>query len=122
MAAGANLVESPYEMGAYRLAQRIMRPAVTSFLEFAFSNTRKEIQLEELTVEAGSDLAGLSLKDSGIRQNYDLIVIAIKKAEGAMLFNPSFESVIAPGDTVIAVGEVENLDRLEKVLSPRRAA
>jgi K+/H+ antiporter YhaU regulatory subunit KhtT len=35
-----------------------------------------------------------------------------------MLFNPSFESVLVPDDTVIALGEVENLDKLERVLSP----
>jgi voltage-gated potassium channel len=118
LAAGANLVESPYEMGAFRLAQRIMRPTVTSFLEFAFSQTRKDIQMEELAVSEASDLANVSLKDSGIRQNYNLIIIAIKKGDGRMLFNPSFEAAIQPGDTVIAVGEVQNLDRLEKVLNP----
>jgi voltage-gated potassium channel len=117
-AAGANIVESPYELGALRLAQRIMRPAVTSFLEFAFSQSRKDIQLEQLVVSEASPLAHASLKDSGIRQNYNLIIIAINKPDGAMLFNPSFESVIIPGDTVIAVGEVENLDKLEKVLNP----
>jgi voltage-gated potassium channel len=117
-AAGANIVESPYEMGAFRLAQRIMRPAVTSFLDSAFSDARKDIQMEELVVSNSSPLAHLSLKDSGIRQNFNLIIIAIKKADGVMLFNPSFEAVILPGDTVIAVGEVENLDRLEKSLSP----
>jgi voltage-gated potassium channel len=117
-AAGANIVESPYEMGAFRLAQRIMRPAVTSFLEFAFSQTRKDIQLEELAVSEASALAHVSLKDSGIRQKFNLIIIAIKKPDGTMLFNPSFEAVLAPGDTVIALGEVENLDKLEKVLSP----
>jgi voltage-gated potassium channel len=117
-AAGANIVESPYEMGAFRLAQRIMRPAVTSFLEFAFSQTRKDIQLEELAVSEGSALAYVSLKDSGIRQKFNLIIIAIKKADGSMLFNPSFETVLVPADTVIALGEVENLDKLEKVLNP----
>jgi len=117
-AAGANIVESPYELGALRLAQRIMRPAVTSFLEFAFSQSRKDIQLEQLAVSEASPLAHVSLKDSGIRQNYNLIIIAINKPDGAMLFNPSFESVILPGDTVIAVGEMENLDKLEKVLNP----
>jgi len=117
-AAGANIVESPYEMGAFRLAQRIMRPAVTSFLEFAFSQTRKDIQLEELAVSEASALARVSLKDSGIRQSFNLIIIAINKADGTMLFNPSFEAVIMPGDTVIAVGEVENLDKLERVLNP----
>ena len=117
-AAGANIVESPYEMGAFRLAQRIMRPAVTSFLESAFSDTRKDIQMEELAVSPDSPLAHLSLKDSGIRQKYNLIIIAIKSTDGVMLFNPSFETPIRPGDTVIAVGEVENLDRLEHALSP----
>lgn len=117
-AAGANIVESPYEMGAFRLAQRIMRPTVTSFLEFAFSQTRKDIQLEELAVSEASALARLSLKDSGIRQNFNLIIIAINKPDGTMLFNPSFEAVMMPGDTVIAVGEVGNLDKLEKVLNP----
>ncbi len=117
-AAGANIVESPYEMGAFRLAQRIMRPAVTSFLEFAFSQTRKDIQLEELAVSKASALAHVSLKDSGIRQKFNLIIIAIKKADGTMLFNPSFEAVLVPADTVIALGEVENLDKLERVLSP----
>jgi len=117
-AAGANIVESPYEMGAFRLAQRIMRPAVTSFLEFAFSQTRKDIQLEELAVSEASALAHVSLKDSGIRQEFNLIIIAIKKADGTMLFNPSFEAVLVPADTVIALGEVENLDKLERVLNP----
>jgi voltage-gated potassium channel len=116
-AAGANIVESPYEMGAFRLAQRIMRPAVSSFLDSAFSHARKDIQMEELAVSSSSPLADLSLKDSGIRQQYNLIIIAIKKPDGAMFFNPSFETVIRPGDTVIAVGEVDNLDRLERALS-----
>lgn len=117
-AAGANIVESPYEMGAFRLAQRILRPAVTRFLESAFSDARRDIQMEELAVSHDSVLAHLSLKDSGIRQKYNLIIIAIKNSDGAMFFNPSFETTIRPGDTVIAVGEVENLDRLEKVLYP----
>jgi voltage-gated potassium channel len=117
-AAGANIVESPYEMGALRLAQRIMRPAVTSFLEFALSQTRKDIQMEELAVSEASALAHVSLKDSGIRQKFNLILIAIKKSDGTMLFNPSFETVLVPADTVIALGEVENLDKLEKVLNP----
>ena len=60
------------------------------------------------------------MKESGIRQDYNLIIIAIKKADGSMLFNPSFESIISIGDTVIAVGEYDNLQKLEKILNPLR--
>lgn len=118
-AAGATTVESPYEMGAHRMAQRILRPKVTSFLDFALSTKRKDILMEELPVSNNSCLANLTLKDSGIRQRYNLIVIAIEKATGEMLFNPSFEALIAAGDTLIAVGEEPNLHALAKDLSPQ---
>ncbi len=58
------------------------------------------------------------IKDSAVRQNYNLIIIAIKKQDGDMLLNPSFEAAILPKDTVIAVGEQDNLQKLEKILNP----
>lgn len=117
MAAGANHVSSPYEIGALSMAQRIVRPTVTSFLDLAFGSTNKEIQMEEIPVGFGSRLANVILKDSGIRQQYNLILIAIKKEDGHMMFNPSFETVIRPGDTVVAVGEANKLRELEAVLN-----
>jgi voltage-gated potassium channel len=117
-AAGATSVESPYEMGARNMAQRILRPTVTSFLDLAFAHNRKDIQMEEIPVNDASVLSGVMLKDSGIRQQFNLIIIAIKKPDGNMLFNPSFEAVITSGDTVIAVGEDDNLQKLEEILNP----
>ena len=117
-AAGADSVESPYEMGAVSMAHHIIRPTVTNFLDLAFEHQRKDIQMEEIPVSESSNLVNLQLKDSGIRQNYNLIIIAVKKPDGNMLFNPSFETVIMPNDTVIAVGEEDNLHKLEKILNP----
>ncbi len=119
-AAGANKVESPYYMGAARMANSILRPTVTDFLDSAFAHKRKDIQMEELPVSASSSLVNLMLKDSGIRPSYNCIIIAIKTAKGEMVFNPSFENTINDGDTLIAVGEVENLDRLAKTLCPKK--
>ena len=117
-AAGANTVESPYDMGAASMAHRIIRPTVTSFLSLAFAHKRKDIQMEEMPVSASSDLVNVVLKDTGIRQKYNLIIIAIKKPDNSMLFNPSFEAVIEIGDTVVAVGEEINLQKLEHILNP----
>jgi voltage-gated potassium channel len=118
LAAGANRVELPYDMGAVSMAQRIIRPTVTNFLNLAFAQKRKDIQMEEIPVNPSSELVNVMLKDSGIRQRFNLIIIAIKKSDDSMLFNPSFEAVIESGDTVIAVGEEENLKKLEKILNP----
>jgi voltage-gated potassium channel len=117
-AAGANQVESPYDTGATGMANRIIRPTVTNFLDLAFSYKNKDIQMEEIPVDSTSGIANKMLKDSGIRQKYNLIIIAMKKKDGSMLFNPSFETIIEPGDTVIAVGEDQNLLDLEKELRP----
>ena len=117
-AAGANKVESPYEMGAVSMAQRIIRPTVTNFLNLAFAHKRKDIQMEEIPVNSSSGLINVMLKDSGIRQQFNLIIIAIKKPDGSMLFNPSYETIIEAGDTVIAVGQEGNLQKLEDKLNP----
>jgi voltage-gated potassium channel len=117
-AAGADIVESPYEMGAARMAQRIIRPAVTSFLDQAFADRRTDILMEEIPIRPDSVLSNVMLKDSGIRQKYNLIIIAIKQPDGEMQFNPSFESMLKPDHTVIAVGEEENLRALARVLNP----
>jgi len=119
LAAGANRVESPYDMGAVSMAQRVLRPSVTSFLDLVFAYNRKDIQMEEIPVAPSSSLVNIMLKDSGIRQKFNLIIIAIKKTNGDMQFNPSFETVIKSGDTVIAMGKTENLIEFEKVLRPR---
>ena len=117
-AAGANTVEAPYETGAAAMAQRIIRPTVTNFLDLAYTNSNKDIQMEEIPVLPSSPLNGITLKNSGIRQKFNLIIIAIKKSDDSMIFNPSYETPITAGDTVVAVGEPTNLIKLQAILNP----
>jgi voltage-gated potassium channel len=117
--AGADYVESPYELGAVNMAQRIVRPTVTNFLDLAFKQGSKEIQMEEIPVSGKSPLKDIMLQDSGIRQEFNLILIAVKKPDGQMIFNPSHQTRIEANDTVIAVGETENLTKLENKLNPK---
>ena len=112
--AGADRVESPYEMGGRKMASAILRPTVTTFMELAFTE-ELEWSMEEIRVGAGSSLVGVALKDSGLRQKLDLILVAIKRMDGEMLFNPTQESHILAGDTLIALGMRHNLEALEEL-------
>ena len=114
--AGANRVVSPYAIGAIRLAHNILRPTVTDFLELALSGEGMELSMEELCIPQSSKLAGLELMDSGVRSNYDLIVMAIKRADGTMIFNPAPHKTLKAGDTLVAIGAVENLSRFRRDL------
>ena len=116
--AGANVVVSPFDVGARRMAHAILRPNVIRFLELAFSDESTDIHIEEVKVSASSTLVDVTLQDSGIRKTYDLIILSIVKEDGTMLFNPSADTKINAGDTVVAVGCFESLVKLGEVLSP----
>ncbi len=109
--AGANRVVSPYSIGAIRLAHNILRPTVTDFLELALSGEGMELCMEELCIPEGAELDGKDLMNSGIRSRYNLIVVAIKRPDGTMIYNPSPHESLHAGDILIVIGPQENLSR-----------
>lgn len=109
--AGANRVVSPYAIGAIRIAQNILRPTVTDFLELALSGEGMELSMEEICIPDGADMAGKELMSSGIRSSYNLIVVAIKQPDGQMIYNPSPQQILEAGDIMVLIGPQENLAR-----------
>ena len=114
--AGADQVLVPHMYGGVRMAQSVLRPTVTSFLELAGRSGAIDLQMEELQVTASSEIAGCNLIESKIRPRFNLIIIAIKKTAGDMIFNPQPQEVLEAGDTMILVGKNEGLDGLRAIL------
>jgi voltage-gated potassium channel len=116
--AGADVVVSPFDVGARRMAHAVLRPNVIRLLEFAFADEDTDFHIEEIAVTESSKLVGVSLIDSRIRQDYNLMILSIVKADGEMVFNPSADTTIRSDEKVIAVGSSDDLGKLEKVLNP----
>ncbi len=116
--AGADVVVSPYDVGARRIAHAILRPNVIRFLEYAFSDESTDIHIEELPVSENSKLVDVTLKDSGIRHSHNLIILSITQKDGGMIFNPSADTKIRAGERVIAVGKMRDLKKMEELLNP----
>jgi len=115
--AGANRVVLPYLIGGQKMAQTITKPAVTDFLELTVSDKNIELELGEVLVKDRSRLKGVTLADSGIRQEMNVIIVAIRKENGKMAFNPSSGTRIEIGDTLIALGPDNDLKKLSAILS-----
>jgi voltage-gated potassium channel len=113
--AGASRVVSPYAIGGQRVAQAVLRPNVLDFIELATTSEHLELQIEETAIGPGSRLAGQALKDSQLRQDLGIIIVAIKKQEGGMVYNPAPYVVIEAGDLLITLGHRQQLDRLEEL-------
>jgi len=116
--AGTDKVVSPFALGARRMAHAILRPTVIHFLELAFTDDSTDIHVEEIPVSVSSKLVDVSLQDSGLRQDFDLIIISIKKADGSMCFNPKASYRFEAGDTIVAVGNSKGLMQTAKILNP----
>jgi len=103
--AGADRVIYPDRIGGMRIALSLLKPALMSFMEvLAESYEDGEIEVDEFTIGERCSIIGRSLIEAQFRQSFNLIVIAIRRADGAMQFNPGRDAVIEVGDTLIAIG------------------
>jgi len=102
--AGANHVISPHREGGKRIARMILNPNVTDFVEMATARENLQLQMEEFVIKAGSPLDAKSLHESGLLKKHRILVVAIKRADGTMTFNPEGNTKIAAGDSLIVLG------------------
>jgi len=59
------------------MAHTIVKPAVTDFLEFTVHDKDIELKMEELLVGERSRLHDVTLVDSGVRQEMNVIIVVI---------------------------------------------
>lgn len=117
--AGADHVVLPATIGALRMARIVTHPTSTSFLDQNDGSrtlnellTQLDIQLDELHISKGSPLIGSFVKDLEIQGNATFIVVALRRADGFTITNPSSTVIVHEGDTVIVIGHRGDLPKL----------
>lgn len=119
--AGADYVFAPYDMTGNRMAQVMLKPHVFQFIDFTTKSLGLDVGIEQVRVPPASEFVSKSLQEMQIRKELGVIVLAIRKSDGQMLFNPPADAEIAGGDFLIVMGESANLQKLEQTLSEVRA-
>ncbi len=114
--AGASSVVSPTQIGGRRIASELLRPTVNEFFDQMFRDNRT-LRLEEVTVPEGSSCVGKALKDTLIRKETRLLVIAVKKGTESFVYNPEPDLVLRVGHTLIVMGEVSSVLKLRKLIA-----
>jgi voltage-gated potassium channel len=107
--AGANRVVSPYHIGGTRVAHAVLKPTVVDFIELTTRTEHIELQLEEARIGNASTLAKRTLRESRLMADHHVIIVAIKKATGHMLFNPPPDTLLEIGDILVAMGSRAHL-------------
>lgn len=116
--AGAQVVFSPYVFTGFRLAQALLRPQVSSFLDVAaaYDGSDVDIEIEEYRVEADAPYANKTVAESELTKKLDVILLAIAKEDGSLDFNPDPSTVLEAGDALIVMGRHLTLSTLQDAL------
>jgi len=114
--AGASRVVSPHLIGGKRMAQVLKRPTVVDFIDIATMGSSLGLMMEEAMIGKGSDLINKNLIDSNLRKDFGVIIVAIKKMAGNMIFNPMPSETLESGDVMVVIGKKEDLKRMNAVM------
>ena len=110
--AGADRVISPSTIGGRRIAQILTRPAVADFLD-GVAGGATDYTLEEVTVTAGGELDGVSLRDARIRERFHCTVLALRHAADHRLdSHPEPGAPLEEGDVLVVMGSEDDVQVL----------
>ena len=109
--AGANRVVAPTIIGSQSMARALLKPAIADFMDSIVAENL-DLAFEEIAIEEKSIYVGKKLKDTNIRSELDLVIVAIRRKNGEMLFHPSGETLILEGDLLIVIGRAEAIQNL----------
>lgn len=120
--AGADSVVSPYGVTGSRLAQSIIRPHVTQFLDYAMLDPAVDLGIEQFRIDESSGFTKRPLYDlKELRKEFGVTVLAIRRGGGEMIFNPDADTRVNAGDHLIVMGKSSSLQDLEKVLVGKKS-
>jgi voltage-gated potassium channel len=109
--AGATQVVSPYDMAGRQLARLALRPGTVDFVENLFKGPSGALVVEDLHVDPGSPLVGMSIHE--VHERVPHVVFIAVRHDGQILSPPASDFRLASGDEIAAVGTEANLQLLE---------
>ncbi len=109
MRAGADHFINPYQIGSAKISQIIIKPTISKILDVAHKKGDFELAIEELDVVEHSALIGLSIRECMIRDRFNVIIIAVEKANGEIISNPGPNYTFQKYDRVVMIANQNEL-------------
>jgi voltage-gated potassium channel len=110
--AGANKVINPYQIGSDKITHIILKPTISKILDFAQQRGQFELNIEELELGAFSPLIGKTIRNCGIREKHNIIIIAIESAGGSIITNPGPDYTFQDNDRLVLIANSTELQSI----------
>jgi voltage-gated potassium channel len=110
--AGAESVVSSSTAGGRAIAKHAILPHVAEFVDRI--TLTKDVHITDLVISPRSRLVNVQLKNSRIRENTGVSILAIKRGE-ELVPNPPSSTVLHAKETLIVIGNREQIKVLSKI-------
>jgi voltage-gated potassium channel len=117
--AGADRVVMPYTAAGRTMANLVLKPQVTAFLDAVTTAAGPDLHMASIEVDGSCANAGKSIREIRVRHETGAIVVALRKADGRFDTTPEPDATIDPGDVIVGVGTTEELQKLEDLFARR---
>jgi voltage-gated potassium channel len=115
--AGADRVVLPYATAGRTMANLVLKPQVTDFLDAVTTATGPDLHMAEIIVHRTCLQAGKTIRDIRVRHETGAIIVALRKGDGSFDTTPEPDATIEPGDVIVGVGTTDELHRLEDLFA-----
>ena len=108
--AGADHVIMPDQIGGFYMANLVSKPGAIDFFSFLTNEYQSDIGFEEVSFEdLPAKFHGLSIRQLRIRELTGTNVIGFKQDDGSYIINPGPDTTLAPGNSLIIIGDRSQL-------------
>ena len=115
--AGANKVVNPYTAGGHRMAEILLKPQVEDSISVVSpKHSDLNLTLDEISLKDLNQYDGVLIKDSNIREEFDVMIVGIIKETGESIINPAPDTILSNKYTILLMGESDKMDRFKAEL------
>lgn len=113
--AGANKVVNPYTAGGHRIAEMLLSPFLEDSVSVVSqSNQNVDLSLDEISLSELKEFDGKSIKESSLREKYNLMIVGIIDENGQSTINPGPDTILSNRNSILIIGNKDNMNRFKQ--------
>ena len=111
--AGADKVVNPYTAGGHRMAELLISPELEDTVSLSIKQGIVDLSIDEVNLTNLNSFHGVKIKDSKIREEFNLIIVGLVNGDGSYEINPDPELQLSADHTVMIMGQKGQLQQFK---------
>jgi len=111
--AGANKVVNPYTAGGHRMAELLISPELEDTVSLSLKQGIVDLAIDEVNMTNLNSFHGVKIKDSKMREEFNLVIVGLVNGDGSYEINPDPELQLSADHTIMVMGQKGQLQQFK---------